>query len=234
MRISSSILIKNHVAAQSYGFSKHRGLGSLANIISGMSDKNIDEINIINIDRNKSKLSCEKTIKEIEALNIDTPIIYGGGFEAALKQLISAKNIERFLISSALIDGNFAPIKEIAAARGKQSVLGCLPVLDIDENGLKVFSSEKESEKYLTFSEIESFSDFIDELLITDVREYGLKGGFHWQFVERCGFPIQRCLISGGIIAKDIKMAEKVGLAGVVLDNFLLHKVEVREDYGSL
>lgn len=234
MRISSSILIKNHVAVQSYSYSKHRGLGNLGNIINGMSEKKIDEINIINVDRSKSKSSCETTIKEIETLNINTPIIYGGGFASALTQLISAKNIERFLISSALISGTFEPVKKIAEARGKQSIIGCLPVLSIQQNGLKVFSSETESEVFLSFSEIEQFTEYVDEILITDVRQYGLKNGFTWNFVEGCGLPLERCLISGGILTKDIKKAEKLGLAGVVLDNFLLHHVEVREDYAKL
>ena len=36
-------------------------------------------------------------------------------------------------------------------------------------------------------------------------------------------FPIDRILVSGGLTKKDINNAKNIGLAGVSIDNFVLH-----------
>jgi len=234
MRIGASILYKRQRLAQSYGYQKHRSLGDFNRIVQAMSDKHIDEIVIMNIDRLGAEKSCKETIEIIEKTNIDTPVVYGGGLPHCLQELIEAKNIERFLVSSAFICGDIVTLSKLEEVRGKQSIIGCLPVLNASYDGVEVFCSATESSHFLKFDKLKFLCEYVDELALIDVKSYGFRTGYNWKILNRFERMQHKCIISGGITSGDISQAKQYGIAGVILDNFFMHNVKVQKHYANL
>ena len=235
MRIGSSILLREGKPHQSHGFHYYTGLGGLEGVISGMTGKGIDEIAIINIDRGISAVSAKTTISMVEGLNCDTPIIYGGGFKYIFDDLLRSKNIERFLVSTQLIDKNIQSLSEFSDVRGRQSLIGCLPVFDKIGERLKVLNSQKNELVEISVDDVNEMFDHVDELLIIDCKGYGRRAGFSWSLISDIeARKMSRVIISGGVLSSDISLAETRGLAAVYLDNFLLHSVKCRINYAAL
>ena len=232
MRIGTTILLKNGVPVQSHQFSYYTGLGDFSRLVRGITAKKIDEIAIINIDRSNISVSAKKTYGQVEKLNSDTPILYGGGFRYLAPELITSTNVERFIISSQLIEEDFGEIRKFAKLRGLQSVVGCVPVWHMQSNYIEVLHCDTNKLMRINRGTLNNFYQFVDELILIDCQNFGKASGYNWSIVDCIQKDhISKTIITGGITAGDISIAKTKRLAAVYLDNIFLHKVECRDDY---
>ena len=105
---------------------------------------------------------------------------------------------------------------------GRQAIVGYVPFV-IKEGILQIYNSENNKfiEVPLDFWESVSFS--CNELILLDSESEGTKQGFNFEVLNFLKFPFGRILISGGVTSADIKTAKRIGLAGVSIDNSVLH-----------
>ena len=149
--------------------------------------------------------------------------------------LLRSKNIERFLVSTQLIEKKFQSLSEFSNFRGRQALVGCLPIFNKIGEKYKVLNSQKNELVVITVDDINEMFDQVDELLIIDCNAYGKRAGFNWSLISDIGSKnMSRIIISGGLIQSDISQAANCGLAAVYLDNYLLHSVKCRKNYAAL
>ena len=79
-RIIGTIIVKSDYAVQSFGFKKYLPLGKPEILAKNLERWCVDEILIIDIDSSKKKLGPNlNLLKRLRSLNLNTPLIYGGG-----------------------------------------------------------------------------------------------------------------------------------------------------------
>ena len=105
---------------------------------------------------------------------------------------------------------------------GHQSMVASIPFIINDDN-LKIYNSKSDSFQAIKDELWKEVESNFNEVLLLDTNAEGGKQGFNFEVLKYVKFPIDRIIISGGITKNDIKKAKKIGLAGVSIDNFVLH-----------
>ena len=93
----------------------------------------------------------------------------------------------------------------------------------INDDNLKIYNSKSDSFQAIRDELWKEVESNFNEVLLLDTNAEGGKQGFNFEVLKYVKFPIDRIIISGGITKNDIKKAKKIGLAGVSIDNFVLH-----------
>ena len=94
----------------------------------------------------------------------------------------------------------------------------------IDQNEISVYHAKKNIFISVDKHFWQKLSKTFNEVILLDFFSEGNRVGFDFKVFELIEFPNNRILISGGLLTKDIKIARKMNLAGVSLDNFALHR----------
>ena len=82
-RIIGVVTVKDDIAVQSFGYKKYLPLGTPEVLVKNLDRWGADEILINVIDRTKKKLGPDfNLLKSLQKLQINTPIIYGGGISS--------------------------------------------------------------------------------------------------------------------------------------------------------
>ena len=128
---------------------------------------------------------------------------------------------ERLIFNSALFDDREV-LKHAIFRMGHQAIVAYVP-FTLKNNIFKVYHSK--SNKFIDTTE--NFWANLDllcnEMILLDADAEGGKEGFNFKVLEFVKFPYERILISGGITKPDISKAMKMQLAGVSIDNSVLH-----------
>jgi len=222
-RIGSTVLLDplSLNALQSYKFQQWRILGKISNVLAFLNDYEIDEIHLIIPSKGKSKKSIN-AISKISDMFISTPLCIGGGINSEnISEITKDPFFERLVFNSALFD-NHSLLNQLSKDMGRQAIVGYVPFV-IKEGILQIYNSENNKfiEVPLDFWESVSFS--CNELILLDSESEGTKQGFNFEVLNFLKFPFGRILISGGVTSADIKTAKRIGLAGVSIDNSVLH-----------
>ena len=128
-RIIGSIIIKDEIVVQSFGFSKFLPLGSPKVFVENLDRWGADEIFFNVIDRSNNQLGPHfELIKIIGKSNLSTPIIYSGG----IKSVEDAKKIielgaDRIAIDN-LLFSNIHVVQDLINFLGAQAIIISLPV----------------------------------------------------------------------------------------------------------
>ena len=98
--------------------------------------------------------------------------------------------------------------------------------MQFDKSGKKDLNSNWEKNIFISVDKHfwQKLSKTFNEVILLDFFSEGNRVGFDFKVFELIEFPNNRILISGGLLTKDIKIARKMNLAGVSLDNFALHR----------
>ena len=128
-RLIASIIIKNGIVVQSFGFSKYLPLGKPEIFVENLDRWGADEIMISVIDRSINKLGPDyDLIKRIRKVKPSTPIIYSGGIRTSDEaNKVIQHGAERVAVDAMLFD-TLDEIKKISKYIGSQALIIALPV----------------------------------------------------------------------------------------------------------
>jgi len=222
-RVGSTLLLsKDCFALQSYNFNTKRILGSVENALHFLDEYEVDEIHVIVPLKGKSNFISSEVFSKLINIPISTPVTIGGGIQLKdLKVLLKDPFFERIVFNSAIFDGDEV-LKTVASLMGRQALIACMPFI-IDNHKLLVYNSRLN--KFISISQDlwSKINKIFNEIILLDANAEGTKRGFNFNALDLIQFPIDRTLISGGITNQDIFNAQKLGLAGVTIDNWVLH-----------
>jgi imidazole glycerol phosphate synthase subunit HisF len=222
-RIGATVLIDYYGnAIQSYNFNTKRILGNLQKVLEFLDAYEIDEIHAIVPSKGRSDNDSSEVFSNLSDISISTPLGIGGGItEKNIKEITRDPFFERCIFNSAIFN-NSQLLKKTKAIMGRQSMVASMPFI-IKNDTLMIYNSESDK-----FEEVDSelrkeINKNFNEIILLDADAEGSKKGFDFEVFKHIEFPIDRVLISGGLTKDDISKARKMGLAGVTIDNFVLH-----------
>ncbi len=178
-RIIGSILVKNNLAIQSYGYHKYRPLGDPVDVAENLARWQVDEIIVNFIDLTKKNYEPNyDLIKKISRAVIGTPLTYGGAIRSAgiAKEVIKS-GADRVLIDNLFYE-NPDEINKISKVIGRQATILSLPFITEkikDDTFIYHFNymSGKKTE-ISNFIKKNIFDDFSEILLIDKLSDGGL------------------------------------------------------------
>jgi phosphoribosylformimino-5-aminoimidazole carboxamide ribonucleotide (ProFAR) isomerase len=222
-RVGATILLdcNGENALQSYTFQTRRVLGSIKNTLFFLDKYEVDEIHLI-VPLKGEDTSTFKALNKLKGISISTPLSIGGGISIKdLTEITKDPFFERLIFNSALFDDHEV-IKQATLKMGHQAIVAYVPFI-LKDNKLQVYHSK--INKFIDISNKfwEDLNLLCNEVILLDTYAEGNKKGFDFNVFEFLKFPIERVLISGGIIKQDIKKAKEMKLAGVSIDNAVLH-----------
>lgn len=222
-RIGAMVLIdRNAKAIQSYNFKTNRVLGSLEKVLKFLDAYGIDEIHAIIPYKGKSKYNSSNIFLKLSDIAISTPLSIGGGItEKNIKEITKDPFFERCIFNSAIFNKSQV-LEKTKIIMGHQSMVASIP-FKIKKNTVLVYNSE--SNKFISVNALfyKKINRYFNEIILLDAEAEGNKHGFNFDVLKYIEFPIDRILVSGGLTKKDINNAKNIGLAGVSIDNFVLH-----------
>lgn len=223
-RIGAQILLLNGYCYQSFNWKYLRPLGSLSTIIKLLDVYEVDEICITRPIKGGSDKYFSRDCRVLSTINSNTPITLGGGIRK-IEDLKFFHNLplERVCLNSAFLEGKNSLIKKVKESYGKQSIIYTMP-LKIFKGQLYIYNSCKNSFLLLNQRKIEKFKDFINEYYIIDTDNEGYENKFNFDLIKRLNIEPSKIIISGGIGAETIKIAKKLNLASVIIENRYFYK----------
>ena len=170
-RVIAAILLKDNMVVQSYKFKIYFPIGELSQSVKYLHEWGIDEIIILNIDKDK-KINFKLLEKIIKKYNL--PICYGGGV-TNLKQIRKLLDIGVDKVSfNSLLVNEKNKISNFANYLGNQFVVGSVDFCLVDD-------------KYYIYNHVNQ--NIIKNDVLSTIIEYenlGV-GEFHFNFVNLDG-----------------------------------------------
>lgn len=222
-RIGATVLLLDEKnSLQSYGFEHQRLLGSIEEVLKFLEKYQVDEIHCI-FPIKGDPICSLKAFMALSKIPISTPISIGGGISSKnISQILQNPFFERLIFNRSLFNNDGA-IEKASSLMGRQAMVGSLPFVIVN-NILKLYNSSLNKFEEVTDKFWKKLDTILNEIILLDARAEGNKQGFDFSALKFIDFPLSRVIISGGIIDADIKQAKKLGLAGVSIDNSVLHK----------
>lgn len=222
MRVGCNLIVKEGNAYQSHFWEYYRPIGSIKRALEALTRYEVDEINIICLDY-QAKQEFNKSIDTILESFCPTPIIFGGGINPFnYKKVLNILPSERFSFCSSILKEEFDFISKIRDRLGNQAIIGVMPLRKTREY-LEIFCPRDKKFIRLTKEIVSKFVEYADEVLIYDIENDGSKKNFNFDLLEDLKIERNRLIISGGITKKSVKLARKIGLSAVYIDNSMLH-----------
>jgi len=225
LRIGASIIMKNGVAVQSYGWSLLRPLGDLQSVLSSLDEYECDEITVVRYVRSEDEADAYNADIDVLA-NCTTlsPLSFGGGIRSLgdIKR-IRRLPVERIVFSSSALEGNYSLIEEAATLFGHQAIQ-CLIPITYNGNEVKAFVPSQNKFIGVEAVDFERLDSLCNELIVYDTRADGFDNCFSFEALRAIRFPLSRTILMGGVGIDVIKRAKAEGVAAVSIDNRVLHK----------
>ena len=224
MRIGTSLLVHKGLAYQSYNWSIFRPLGNVQRVVDALDEYECDEIAIILPTRNDQSVASKiHELDIVKNISSSSPISIGGGIRSFddidyLRDL----PLERFIVSSAAVLNNWKLIEELNYNFGPQAVQSMLPVkYHLEEVYVFICSANK----FIPISKVDlkTISEMSNEVIIYDTNADGLMDQFNFEIIYKLRLDPAKTVIFGGVGAKCIKVAEKIGISACMIDNRTLH-----------
>ena len=184
-RLTATVVIKNEMVVQSFGFKNYLPIGKPAIVIENLDRWGVDEIIILNIDRSiTSKGPNFKLIEDLKKIKIKTPLTYGGGIRSSQDALDIVKcGIERVVIDS-LLRENIKEVNKIAKLIGQQAVIGSLP-LSIYKEKIMWLDYKSGLSTEISVNEIKKkFTNIVSELILIDWNNEGSISDFNLNLIH--------------------------------------------------
>mgnify|MGYP001173540395 CR=1 FL=1 len=226
-RIIGTIIVKNDYAVQSFGYKKYLPLGKPEILAKNLERWCVDEIAIIDIDRSKKKLGPNlNLLKKIKSINLNTPLIYGGGISTYKDALnIITNGADRIIIEN-LVHKDLNSIFEISNKIGSQSLIVSMPLAFKNKNlfqyNYSTNSTTKISDNFKTIIN----KKLISEILIIDYINEGYPDNFNEKLIKY--FPIKNFpIISFGGISTNKKINKIIkfkSVTAIAVGNSLNYK----------
>lgn len=225
-RIIGSIIVKDSLAVQSFGYKKYLPIGDPTIVAENLDRWGIDEILINCIDRSSKSLGPDfNLIDKIASSSITTPLIYSGGIQSPTDaQKAISSGADRVMIDAGQTIDSKLPFK-ISSILGKQALIMNLPLVFMNK---KLFHY---SYLYRRLIDLESYLNDVDlnsisEILITDKVNEGFCNSFNEKILKK--FPkINKSLILFGGLSNGSQINRVITnnfVVGVAIGNFLNYK----------
>ena len=203
-RLIANIICYNGNVVQSFKYKNFLPIGRVESSVKNLNRWNADEILILSIDRSINKAGPDfDLLNRIRNLDIETPIIYGGG----ISSLLDAKKVleigaDRIVIES-LADDNIDELKKISENIGSQSIILSMPLSCTKNNELRIYDYKIKKEKQISKNFIKAINEnLVSEILITDYKSQGTMKGFNQKILKKLIFK-KNLILSGGIYDKN-------------------------------
>ena len=208
-RVIGVITIKENIAVQSFGYEKYLPLGSPEVLVKNLDRWGADEILINVIDRTKKKLGPDfNLLKSLQKLQINTPIIYGGGISSVdeAKKVINL-GADRLLIEGLLYKDIFT-FKKISDLLGSQAILMSLPLSIDNKKSITHFNYLDKSKDKLHKNFFYALDKkLISEVIVIDHVNEGYENTFNLEILN-IDILMTPIICFGGI--KDEKFIKKI------------------------
>ena len=145
-RILAGVIVKDNQVVQSFGYRNYLPIGKPEVVVQNLDRWQADEILINVIDRSNSKKGPDlEILKKINKIDIQTPLIYGGGIsklEDAIK--VIKLGADRIVLES-IVEENYMELVKISQIIGSQSIVISMP-LSINKNKILFYDYKKKKE----------------------------------------------------------------------------------------
>ncbi len=223
-RLIGVITVKDNIAVQSFGYNKYLPLGSPEIIAKNLDRWGADEILINVIDRSQNKFGPDfDLLKKIQKIQINTPLIYGGGILTVddAKKSISL-GADRLLIENLLYE-DIQSFKKISHLLGSQALIMSVPTsLDLNKNILQFNYLKKTSNKINKNFLYALNQKLVSEILLTDYKNEGYDNSFNLNILNfnSYGIPL---ICFGGIKGNELikKISSNKNVAAIAIGNSL-------------
>jgi len=142
-RILAGVIVKDNQVVQSFGYRNYLPIGKPEVVVQNLDRWQADEILINVIDRsNLNKGPDLEILKKINKIDIQTPLIYGGGIsklEDAIK--VIKLGADRIVLES-IVEENYMELVKISQIIGSQSIVISMP-LSINKNKILFYDYKK-------------------------------------------------------------------------------------------
>jgi len=222
-RIGATVLVDcNGGAIQSYGFKTRRILGNLRQVLKFLDEYEIDEVHVVIPSKGSDNCNSLQIFSNLSDVSISTPLSIGGGLTMKnIGQIAQDPFFERCIFNSAAFH-DFPLLNHVRDLMGHQSMVASIPFL-ISNNSLLIYNSKYNEFQTANSDFWEKLNQSFNEIILLDAASEGSKRGFNFESLKHIDFPVDRVLISGGLTKGDVAMAKAMNLAGVSIDNFVLH-----------
>ena len=198
-RILAVVTVKDNQVVQSIEYNTFLPVGKPEVVVKNLDRWQADEILINVIDRTKLNLGPDfKLLEKISKLDIQTPIIYGGGI-SSLKEAIQVTKFgaDRILLESA-IENNFPEFQKISSTIGSQSIIISIPYALNSKRQISFYDYKIKKEKKLSEFFIKSFKQkLFSEILLIDYKNQGTNRGFNYRILNEFNFNFPLILYGG-------------------------------------
>ena len=226
-RIIPCLLLKDNRLVKTIKFKGDRYIGDPINAVRIFSEKEADEIIILDIDASiKQQEPNYELISEL-AGECFMPVTYGGGIKNInqVKKLIRS-GIEKVVINTEAYT-NIDLISDIANIYGSQAIVGAI---DVKKNLLGIYSLKTRSSSIkIRVSLIEHIANLIKagigELLINNIDKDGTMNGYDLELIKKVydqvNIPVIVCGGAGNFT--HLKEALNIGISGVVAGSMFIY-----------
>tara|TARA_A100001015_G_scaffold306560_1_gene401041 strand:- start:1580 stop:2350 length:771 start_codon:yes stop_codon:yes gene_type:complete len=203
IRLIPSLLIDNNYLVKGEKFKNHNYVGDIFNAVKIYSEKNVHEIQILDISiRKKNKSIDLNLIKKIRS-EIFVPLAVGGGiksFEEA--SLLINEGVEKIILNSSIFN-NYNLINQLAKKFGSQSIVISCDIKKIN-NEYKLFSNSGiKLEKVNFYDHLKKIQDYgAGEVMVTSIDYEGTKRGLDLDLFNEISSKINIQLIASGGVGK--------------------------------
>lgn len=197
-RLIGTVIIKNNLAVQSFGYNKYLPLGNPKFVIENLDRWGADEIIIMNIDRSQEKLGPNfEFVENLKKINVTTPLSYGGGIQTPEDGIkIINMGFERLVLDN-LLHSNLKVARELSTTLGCQALIGCIPC-SIENDDLFWLDYTKCKKSILDTKSMSKIQNILSEIIIVDWKNEGSCGGFNLKLIEIIGNICNNSLIVFG------------------------------------
>lgn len=222
-RILAAVIVRSGRAVQSFGYQRWLPLGDVACVVQNLDHWCADGIVVLCTDRRDNGPDLE-LLNELSALDLSTPISYGGGIRNANDALNAVHAGAERLILDQILSDNSPELANIAGAVGKQALIASVPIL---KNAADVAYHWKhwsqKTEPLHQWINTTTWSQHVSEVLAIDVKAEGHQHGMDISILHELtnlGLPM---LAFGGLSNSDyVRQAlEHDGVAAAVIGNSL-------------
>jgi cyclase len=205
-RVIPCLLLRGHGLVKTKKFKDAVYVGDPVNAVRIFSEKEADELVILDIDASKEGREPNYELIEEIAGECLMPIGYGGGITslAQVRRLIRS-GIEKVVINSVAALGSMQVISDAAAAFGSQAVVGALDVRHALLKGYRVMAKSGTVETSLR---VEDHCQALvkagaGEILVNSIDGDGTMAGFDLKLIKRVAdcvdVPVVACGGAGSI-----------------------------------
>ncbi|MDA9283122.1 HisA/HisF-related TIM barrel protein [Amylibacter sp.] len=198
-RIIPSVLINNNNVVKSVSFQNHEYIGDPINIVRIFSEKEIDEILILDINLTNTSTKLDYDFLEKVVSECFSPVTYGGKVTCLQDfQTLYRLGIEKVSVNTLLFE-NKAIVREAVEKFGAQAVVGSIDYIESVNKNLFAVNHKSKIKKPLKehFDEVVELG--VGEIILTNIAREGTKTGLQAKLLESIvattKIPI---LVSGG------------------------------------